>query len=67
MTEIYVGTEVLRMKAATAHVEKNIESLQLKLNRSPSNCDVAPSLIKFYSQKLEVQRSLLAWPQNVSQ
>ena len=67
MTKIWIGTEVLRTKAATAHIKKNIRFLQTQLNRIAPSYSTSDPLQKFYSQKLEVQRTLLAWLQNVSQ
>jgi len=67
MTKIYIGTEVLRTKAATAHIKKNIRFLQTQLSRITPNCGTSDPLKKLYSQKLELKRSLLAWLQNVSQ
>jgi|GEM_PF-4183262 len=66
MTKIFVGTEVLRTKAAIKQLERNIAFLQFRLRQITSDRDQADQAKAFYSKKLESQRSLLGWLTKVS-
>ena len=59
MGNLNIGKEVVAIKDAVTHVEKNIVALRRKMDRIKGYA--APAIIQFYDEKLAIQQATLAW------
>lgn len=65
--QLYIGNEVLKPILTIDTLEKNITRLQSKLRSIEIGGLPGERLKELYSEKLEIQQSLLSWYKQVTQ